>query len=142
MILVDANILLYAEDALNPQNQKARTWWDKQLSGAEPVCLCWTVISAFIRIATNQRVFEYPLDLHQAVERVDSWLSQPCTRIIRPTESHWTIFKQLLIENQANANLVTDAHLAALALEFDCTLFSTDSDFSRFPRLKWINPLA
>ncbi len=142
MILVDANILLYAEDSLNPLNQQARTWWDGRLSRSKPVCLCWTVLSAFIRIGTNPRVFDKPLSLEQAIARVQSWLDQPCTKVVRPTERHWTIFQQLLTEGQAVANLVTDAHMAALAIEHGCELMSTDSDFARFPKLKWSNPLS
>ena len=142
MILVDANILLYAEDSLHPRNQQAREWWDGQLSQTETVCLCWTVLSAFIRIGTNPRVFEHPLSLEQALARVQSWLDQPCTRVVRPTERHWTVFQQMLTDGQAIANLVTDAHLAALAIEHGCELASTDSDFARFPKLKWRNPLA
>ena len=142
MILVDANILLYAEDALHPLHQQAREWWDGRLSGSGIVCLCWTVLSAFIRIGTNPRVFEHPLSLEQALARVQSWLDQPCTRIVRPTERHWSVFQQLLTDGQAVANLVTDAHLAALAIEHGCELVSTDSDFTRFPKLKWKNPLA
>ena len=142
MILVDANILLYAEDALQSRHQQARAWWDGQLSGIGVVCLCWTVLSAFIRIGTNPRVFEHPLSLEQALARVQSWLDQPCTRVVRPTERHWTVFKQVLTDGQAVANLVTDAHLAALAIEHGCELASTDSDFARFPKLKWRNPLA
>ncbi len=142
MILVDANILLYAQDSLNPLNQQARTWWDGRLSGSKPVCLCWTVLSAFIRIGTNPRVFDQPLSLEQAIARVQSWLDQPCTKIVRPTERHWTIFQQMLKEGQAVANLVTDAHLAALVIEHGCELISTDSDFARFPKLKWSNPLS
>ncbi len=142
MILVDANILLYAEDSLQPRHQQARAWWDDQLSGTGVVCLCWTVLSAFIRIGTNSRVFEHPLSLEQALARVQSWLDQPCTRVVRPTERHWTVFKQVLTDGQAVANLVTDAHLAALAIEHGCELASTDSDFARFPKLKWKNPLA
>ncbi len=142
MILVDANILLYAEDALHPCNRKARKWWDDQLSGSGSVCLCWTVLSAFIRIGTNPRVFESPLSLEQAIARVESWLEQPCARVVRPTDRHWTVFQQMLSEGQAVANLVTDAHLAALAIEHGCRLASTDSDFARFPRLKWMNPLT
>ena len=141
MILIDANILLYAEDALHPQNKKAREWWDGRLSGTESVCLCWTVLSAFIRIATSPRVFDHPLSLEQAISRVQSWLDQPCTRIVRPTERHWTVFQQMLMDGQAVANLVSDAHLAALAIQHGCELASTDSDFSRFPKLKWRNPL-
>lgn len=141
MILVDANILLYAEDSLSAFHQQARKWWDDQLSGSEPVCLCWTVLSAFIRIGTNPRVFENPLSLEQAQARIQSWFDQPCTRIIRPTEQHWTAFQQMLTAGQAVANLVTDAHIAALALEHGCTVASTDADFARFPKLRWINPL-
>ena len=142
MILVDANILLYAEDSLHPRHQKAREWWDGQLSGTTIVCFCWTVLSAFIRIGTNPRVFEYPLSLEQALVRIQSWLDQPCTRVIRPTERHWTVFQHMLTDGQAVANLVTDAHMAALAIEHGCELASTDSDFARFPKLKWRNPLT
>jgi hypothetical protein len=142
LILVDANILLYAEDSLHPRNQQAREWWDGQLSQTGTVCLCWTVLSAFIRIGTNPRVFEHPLSLEQALARVQSWLDQPCTRVVRPTERHWAVFQQMLTDGQAIANLVTDAHLAALAIEHGCELASTDSDFARFPKLKWSNPLS
>jgi toxin-antitoxin system PIN domain toxin len=142
LILVDANILLYAEDSLQSRHQQARAWWDSQLSGTGVVCMCWTVLSAFIRIGTNPRVFEHPLSLEQALARVQSWLDQPCTRVVLPTERHWTVFKQVLTDGQAVANLVTDAHMAALAIEHGCELASTDSDFARFPKLKWRNPLA
>ena len=141
MILVDANILLYAEDELSSQHEIAREWWDTQLSGASPVCLCWSVLCAFIRIGTNPRVFERPLTLKQALARVQSWLDQPCTRLIYPTERHWTVLQSLLVEGQALGNLVSDAHLAALALQHGCTLMSTDSDFARFAKVKWKNPL-
>jgi uncharacterized protein len=141
LILVDANILLYAEDSLHPRHKHARLWWDAQLSGTGIVCLCWTVLCAFIRISTNPRVFENPLSLEQAIARVQSWLDQPCTRIIRPTERHWAVFQQVLTDGQAVANLVSDAHLAALAIEHGCELASTDSDFARFAKLKWKNPL-
>ena len=107
-----------------------------------PVCLCWPVPSAFIRIDTNPRVFEQLLSLGQALGRVQSRLDQPCSRIIRPTERHGAVFRRMLKEGQAVANRVTDAHLAALALEHGCQLVSTDSDFARFPALKWMNPLA
>lgn len=142
MILVDANILLYAEDSLNPRHRQARAWWDERLSGGDPVCLCWMVLSAFIRIGTNPRAFERPLSLEQALARVQSWLDQPCVKIIHPTARHWTVFRQLLLDGQAVANLVTDAHLAALAIEHGCELMSTDADFARFPKLTWKNPLA
>ena len=141
MILVDANILLYAEDQLSPCHPAARAWWDAQLSQSSPVCLCWTVLGAFIRIGTNPRVFEHPLSLDQAISRVQSWLDQPCTRMVHPTERHWPVFRKMLLEGQAVANLVTDAHLAALAVEHGCELISTDVDFSRFKGIRWSNPL-
>jgi hypothetical protein len=141
MILVDANLLLYAEDQTSPQHKAACAWWDAQLSGASPVCLCWPVLDAFIRIGTNPRVFAHPLSLDQALACVQGWLDQPCSRIVQPTERHWSAFQKMLRDGQATANLVTDAHLAALALEHGCTLMSTDADFSRFPGLRWRNPL-
>jgi toxin-antitoxin system PIN domain toxin len=141
VILVDANVLLYAEDSLSPYHDTARQWWDAQLSGRSPVCLCWTVLTAFIRIGTNRRVFERPLSLKEAIHRVQSWVDQPCTRLIYPTEQHWQVLQELLEQGQAVGNLVTDAHLAALAIEHGCQLYSTDSDFARFPKLKWSNPL-
>ncbi|MCF8039999.1 MAG: type II toxin-antitoxin system VapC family toxin [Desulfohalobiaceae bacterium] len=142
MILIDANILLYAEDSLSPQHQQARAWWDDQLSQDSPVCLCWTVLAAFTRIGTNPRVFEHPLSLEQAQSRVQSWLDQPCIRIVRPTEHHWSLFQQMLTDGQAVANLVTDAHLAAISIEHRCSLAFTDADFALFPKLKWFNPLS
>ncbi|MEW6186756.1 MAG: type II toxin-antitoxin system VapC family toxin [Thermodesulfobacteriota bacterium] len=141
MILVDANILLYAEDQRSPYHEQACKWWDAQLSGASPVCLCWIVINAFIRIGTNPRVFEHPLSIAQSISRVQDWLDQPCTRLIQPTSRHWIVFKKMLSEGQAAANLVSDAHLAALASEHGCVLMSTDTDFSRFPGIQWKNPL-
>jgi uncharacterized protein len=141
LILVDANILLYAEDRLSPLHDPAREWWSARLSGSAPVCLCWSVVSAFLRIATNRRVFERPLTMEEAIGRVQSWLDQPCVRIVRPTERHWQFFRDMLTSGSATANLVADAHLAALAVEHGCEFHSTDADFSRFPRLTWKNPL-
>ena len=142
MILVDANLLLYAEDSLSIQHVAARSWWDGQLSGTEPVGLCWPVLTAFVRIATNPRLHQRPLTLEEACERVQSWFDQPCACLLHPTEQHWHFFQQMLRTGGATGNLVTDAHLAAVAVEHNCTLCSTDSDFARFPGLKWRNPLS
>ncbi len=132
MILVDANLLLYAEDSRSPHHRRARSWWDGQLSGADPVGLCWPVINAFIRIGTNLRVFEHPLSLDQAISRVQSWIDQPCTRWVHPTERHWVVLQEMLTAGQASANLVPDAHLAALAIEHGCELYSTIPTFHVF----------
>jgi toxin-antitoxin system PIN domain toxin len=142
LILVDSNLLLYAHDAGSPFHVAARQWWDAQLSGDSPVGLCWQVVSAFLRIGTNQRIIEHPMTLAEAVERVESWFAQPCVRVLNPTENHWRFFRDLLLAGTATANLVADAHLAALAMEHGCELNSTDRDFTRFPKLTWRNPLA
>ncbi|MBX3732154.1 MAG: type II toxin-antitoxin system VapC family toxin [Verrucomicrobiae bacterium] len=142
MTLVDANLLLYAEDSLSEHHAAALTWWDGQLSGSGTVGLCWPVLNAFIRIGTNARLHQRPLTLKEAIERVQSWLDQPCVRVLQPTDQHWTIFQQMLRSGNAVGNLVSDAHLAALAVEHNAVLHSTDADFSRFRGLKWRNPLA
>jgi uncharacterized protein len=142
MILVDANLLLYAEDSLSEGHEPARIWWDEQLSGAEPICLCWPVITAFIRVGTNLRLHRRPLALKEAVGRVQSWLDQPCVRMVHAGEQHWEIFQGMLREGKATGNFVSDAHLAALAIEHNCVLESTDVDFARFKGLKWNNPIA
>lgn len=141
MILVDANILLYAEDSLSEHHEAARNWWDEQLSGTDPVGLCWPVLTAFIRIATNARLHQRPLTLREAIERVQSWLDQPCVRVLECTDQHWPLFQQMLRSGNATANLVSDAHLAALAIEHNGVLCSTDTDFARFRGLKWKNPI-
>jgi len=142
MILVDANLILYAEDSLSPHHGAARGWWDAQLSGGDPVCLCWPVLTAFLRISTNSRIMERPLTREEAATRVDRWLAQPCVRIVGATAGHWEILRGLMQEAAATANLVPDAHLAALAIGHGCTLYSSDRDFGRFPSLKWMNPLG
>jgi toxin-antitoxin system PIN domain toxin len=141
LILVDVNLLVYSQNELSEQHIPARHWLDAQLSGTAPVCLCWPVISAFIRVTTNRRIFECPLALSTAIDRVEGWLAQPCVRIVNPTENHWALFRELLLAGTATANLVADAHLAALAIEHGCELNSTDRDFARFPKLAWRNPL-
>jgi len=141
MILPDANLLLYAEDTLSSQHERARIWWDGVLSGSETVNLCWPVINAFIRIATNARIHDCPLLASEAVARVNSWMEQPCVRVVGPTEFHWSIFQKQIHESATLGNLVSDAHLAALAIEHASTLYSTDRDFARFPSLKWKNPI-
>jgi hypothetical protein len=139
---VDANLLLYAEDSLSEHHERARNWWDKQLSGSDAVALCWPVLTAFIRIGTNVRLHKRPLTLKEAIERVQSWIDQPCVRIIQASEQHWELFQKMLRVGNATANLVSDARLAALAVEHNCVLHSTDTDFARFRGLKWKNLIA
>lgn len=142
MILVDVNLLLYAEDSVSDSHHAARAWWVDQLSGTEPVCLCWPVLTAFIRIGTNARAFRRPLTTIEASDRIQSWFNQPCIRLIHPSDQHWTIFQRMMRDGKAVGNLVSDAHLAALAIEHNCVLQTSDADFARFRGLKWKNPIA
>lgn len=142
MILVDANLLLYAEDSLSERHDAARIWWDARLSGRDPVALSWPVVKAFVRIGTNPRLHQRPLTLKEAIARVQSWFDQPVVRMVQPTDVHWVIFQRMLRSGNATGNLVSDAHLAALAIEHNCVLQSTDADFARFRGLKWKNPIS
>lgn len=142
MILVDANLLLYAYDASAQQHKDAKRWWQEQLSQPYPVSLAWITVVAFIRIGTNPRVFSRPLTISEACAHVAGWFKQPMLTVLEPGERHWMVLQQTLETAQAAGNLVTDAHLAALAIEHGATLCSTDQDFSRFDGLNWLNPLA
>ena len=141
MTLVDANLILYAEDSLSPFHNEARPWWDEQLSGTGPVGLCWPVLTAFLRIATNPRLHRRPLTPSEATAKVQSWLDQPCVHLLEAGPAHWEILKSILLEMRITGNLVSDAHLAALAIGYGAELCSTDNDFAMFPGLRWCNPL-
>ncbi len=142
MILVDANILLYAYDTGSSFHEGALGFWERRLSAPETVGIAWPTIVAFLRIGTNPRVFARPMDLKEACGHVSEWLERPMVRILDPTPAHWEVLGRLLVGAQAGANLVPDAHLAALAVEHGATLCSSDQDFSRFKGLAWQNPLA
>lgn len=141
MKIVDLNIILYALNKDHPFHCKAKVWWDEALSNSEIVGLPWIVILGFIRISTNQRVFENPLLPEKAVEVVDGWLERPCTKVLDPLAEHWLILKKHLLKLGAAGNTTSDAHLAALAIENGATLYSADNDFSRYKNLDWVNPL-
>ncbi len=142
MILVDANVLLYAYQPRSESHARCRAWVEEAFSGEEPVCLAWVTILAFIRITTNHRIFEQPLLAAEAAAAVSSWLERPSVSLLEAGERCWEIFRQLLVEAQASGPLVMDAFLAALALENGATLVTTDRDFTRFPNLKVRNPAA
>lgn len=143
MILVDANLLLYAyHERAEQHDASRRTWLEAWLSGPELVRFAWLTLWAFLRIGTNPRVFEHPLSTSEAEAVVSSWLAQPVVDILDPGERHWEILRGLMREGQAAGPLVMDAVIAAIALEHGATLCTTDRDFSRFPGLKWTNPLT
>jgi len=141
MILADANLLLYAYDSQSPVHRKAKAWMEEAFSRSEPFCFSWFTLTAFIRIATNPRVFQHPLSLGETIGVVDEWLQTTNAVILTPGHQHWGIFRSYLRESQAVGPLATDAHLAALAVEHGATLHTNDRDFSRFKGLKLAFPL-
>lgn len=141
MIVLDANILLYAYDTASPQHAKARAWIEQAFSGLDPIGLPWQTTSAFLRIMTNPRLPGNRFTLEEAVQVVDSWFGQPNSRPLAPGDDHWPLFRQMIVEGQAPGPLVSDAHLAALTIEYGGVLHTTDRDFARFPGLRWTNPL-
>jgi hypothetical protein len=141
VILVDANLLVYAHVINFRQHPGAREWLDERLNGIAPVGLPWPSILAFLRIVTNPRIFERPEALENAWRQVEEWLDCSSVWIPQPTERHGEILKPLLIDQRLRANLIPDAHMAALAIEHGLILCSTDGDFGRFSGLRWENPL-
>jgi uncharacterized protein len=141
MILVDANLLLYAYNPRAEQHEKSRIWLEAALSGPELVRFAWLTLWAFLRIATNPRVFERPLSAAEAAAAISSWLDQAAAGVVEPGERHWDILRGLVREGQTTGALVMDAVLAAIAIEHGATLCTTDRDFSRFANLKWSNPI-
>lgn len=142
MILVDANLLIYAVNKDLPQHKQSREWWEGALSGAGAVGLPWVSLMAFMRICTSSRIFESPLSPEQAMAFIDEWLDRSNVSMVAPGPGHWAILKNLIRQVGTAGNLTTDAHIAALALEHGCTVCSADNDFKRFPGVAHINPLA
>jgi hypothetical protein len=141
VILVDANLLVYGHVTSVPQHPAARAWLDGRLNGSAPVGLPWPSLLAFLRLVTNPRIFERPDTWSDAWRQVGEWLDCPSVWIPQPTEQHRGVLGSLLRGQAVRANLVPDAHLAALAIEHGLILCSTDGDFARFPGLRCENPL-
>ena len=140
MRLIDLNILLYAVNADSPRHRAARRWVEETMT-TDSVGLPWVVILGFLRLSTSKQVFTQAMDADEALDIVDGWLARTNVVALSPGRDHWTILKTLARASGTSGNLTTDAHLAALAIEHGCQLCSTDSDFARFPRLDWVNPL-
>jgi len=142
VILVDANLLVYAHAASLPQHNAARTWLDERLNGTAAVGLPWPSLLAFVRLVTNPRIFQRPAPIRLAWEQVEDWLDCGPVRVPLPTSRHREVLKPLLVDTGGRSNLVPDAHLAALAIEHGLILCSSDGDFARFRGLRWQNPIA
>ena len=142
MKLIDLNLLIYAVNTDSEVHKPAKAWLESTLSGDEPVALPWVVLLGFLRVMTSRRVMTRPLTAEQAIRIVDRWVQLEQVVLLHPGGDHWRIMKGLLERAGTAGNLTTDAHLAALAIEQDCELCSTDRDFGAFPDLRWINPLG
>jgi uncharacterized protein len=139
--IVDVNLLLYASQADAPQHRAALAWLRDLFAGSDQIGLPWITLWAFVRLSTNSRVWPQPMPVETAFEHIREWLSQPGVVIVQPGPRHAELLERLVIENRAIGALVSDAVLAALALENGAVLASTDRDFSRFPNLRWVNPI-
>lgn len=141
MILVDANLLVYARVRAFEQHEAARSWLDERLNGVPGVGLPWPSLLTFVRLVSNARVFERPMPVADAWRQVEEWLDRPAVWSPAPTEHHREVISRLMPAVGNRPNLVPDAHLAALAIEHGVTLCSADADFARFAELRWENPL-
>lgn len=137
----DVNLLIHAYNLESPLHAAARGWWEGLLNGSRPVGLAWVAALGYIRISTHRQILAQPMPVAAACERVRSWLARPYLGILHPGERHAEILFGLLQELGTAGNLTTDAHLAALSIEHQAELHTTDADFARFPGLRWKNPL-
>lgn len=142
VLIPDVNILVHAYNLDSRGHDRARRWWEATLQQPRPVGLPWVSSLGFVRIATHRGILTSPLALRDALGHVREWLHHPRVRIVTPGDRHAEILFELLAELGTAGNLTTDAHLAALAIEYQAELVSTDPDFARFPGLRWFNPLS
>ena len=141
MIIVDANLLIYAVNSDSPDHKNARDWFEALLSGNQSVGLPWIVLTAFIRITTHPRILKNPLSTQEALEYINEWLSQPYVVQLYPSKGNWAVFSHLLKRSGARGNLTTDVQIVALAIENGAAVYSADYDFRRFPEIEHVNPL-
>lgn len=141
-MIVDTNILLYAVDSASPHNECASTWLVDALNGDERIGFPWQSLIGFLRISTHPRIWENPLSSEEAHSYVDAWLATAPAWIPAPDGHTFNIYRRLTKKHSVTANIVPDAQLAATAIWLGVPIVSADTDFARFPEVRWINPLA
>ena len=141
MIVPDANLLLFAYDAASPHHERAKSWWEECVSGPEPVGLIAVVLFAFIRVGTSPRVFEEPFSIAEASRHVQAWLAAPTTELLSVARADVDQALAWLTEAGSGGNLTTDAQIAAVARRCRAQVHTADTDFARFPGVRWKNPL-
>lgn len=142
MIVIDANLLLYAHDSSSSRHVAASDWLGRAINGTETVGLGLTSVLAFLRISTDARIFQRPFASADAGAVVEEWLASPNVTLLAPGDRHWRTLSELADRGQAKGPLLMDAHLAALAIEHGATLATSDRDFSRFDGLRTFDPAA
>lgn len=141
MILVDANLLVYAHNEAAPEHAIARPWFERALNETSRVGVPWTVSLAFVRIVSNPAIVRDAIRPAAAWEYVREWLQRENVWVPQPGPDHVGILGSLLKDGRITSRMVPDAHLAALAIEHGLTVCSTDGDFAKFPGVRWDNPL-
>lgn len=141
-MLLDANLLLYAVDEASPGHARAHDWLTAAFNGDRRIAIPWLSLAAFVRIATNPRASEHPLSPRDAWQFVEDWLECEVSWIPNPTDRHASILGDLIRRYDLRGNMITDAQVAALAIEHGLTVYSADTDFARFSELTWVNPMA
>ena len=141
MIIPDINLLLYAYDDRAPYHGPSRRWWEDLINGAERVGVPWVVSTGFVRLITHPQVLARPASPTEAVDYVFEWFRYPHVAPLDPGPDHMIRLRRNLAAAGVGANLVADAHIAAIAMEYQAEVHSNDTDFSRFPGLLWHNPL-
>lgn len=140
MQLPDVNVLIYAHREDAPEHARYATWLRALTASAEPFALSEIVLAGFIRLVTNKKIFSPPTPMETAIAFCQRLATRPRAVMVRPTPRHWEVFVELC--RDIEGPLVSDAYLAALAIEHGCELISTDSDFARFAGLRWRHPLS
>jgi toxin-antitoxin system PIN domain toxin len=141
LILIDANILIYAFRKDTDYHEEYRAWLEEALRRESVVGISEIVLSSVVRIATHPHIFARPSTLREVFQFSDYIRS--CSNVVSvvPGKAHWSIFQHLCRSVKARGNIITDAYLAALAIEKGAEWITGDRDFSRFPGLKWRVPI-
>lgn len=140
MKLVDVNVLIYAVDGLSAHHDRARNWLERLINDGDTVALPWAVLTGFVRLTTKPQIVKAPLSVDAALDFIDGLLALPNVVVVHPTDRHASILRALLAPLGTGGNLIADAHLAALSIEYGAELTSFDRDFGRFRGVRWVEP--
>ena len=141
MTVIDTSLLIYAYDEDSPFHAATKLWLKTLIASREQIGIPLPVVTAFLRLTTNRMLRGGQFSMAEAIQIVDEWFALPQIRLLLATERHWSVLRRVLLDSQSSGTITTDAHIAAITLEYGGTLYSHDRDFARFPGLRWTNPL-